>query len=133
MSEIPIPTAIMDHDDRSVTRLILSKDMRTLDALLAQLERTDIGSDFYLAHTPDLRHGWLAKDPSLEKPTGGTCRLCRQLVYHFANDWQQRVHCGCTIWILPLDVEGGTEIDSADWMSIVRGARRGITQWLRRN
>jgi hypothetical protein len=70
---------------------------------------------------------------SQETPTGVSCRLCQQPIYRWTNDFQQRVHCGCTVWISPLDADGSDEIDIAIWSTVVNTARKGIKQWLKRS
>jgi hypothetical protein len=133
MSEIEISTAKIRLGDGVTLRLLLCKDARKIDAALAEIECQDLDDEQYLVHTPDLRTGIVPKDASQEKRTGAECRLCRQPVYHWQNDRQQRIHCGCTIWIMPLNVDGAAQTDQQTWMGVVRAARRGITQWLSRS
>jgi hypothetical protein len=130
---IEIPTSGMTPSDGVTLRLLLCKDMRKLDVALANIERENIGDVQYLAHVPDLGIRLGAKDSAAEKPTGAKCRLCRQPICVWENATQRRVHCGCTIWIFGLDVDGAEEIDTQLWGHIVRSARRGIQQWIQRS
>jgi hypothetical protein len=131
--KIEIPTAEMNMGDGAVMRLLLCKDAEKLNQCLAHLERVDIGDDLYLAYTTDLRHRIVSKDLSQEKRINAKCRLCHQPVYHWTNEFQQRVWCGCTIWILPLDASGIEEIDNLFWADTVKTALRGIKEWLRQS
>ena len=125
---------MMPMPDGTVTLLLLSQDADELEACLEYLFTIEIGKELYLAQMPNNRYGW--KPFAGAKRTGAKCERCTEPVYQWAGKLQQRLSCACTISILPLHGQtaiGLDKIDTEGWAYVVAMARKGITEWLKRN
>jgi hypothetical protein len=41
-------------------------------------------------------------DESKEEPLGITCAFCEEEVRYYAGEFQNRIHCGCTMVMFPM-------------------------------
>ena len=130
IKELPMGTIPMP--DGSVTHILLSKDRELLVAFLANLEKTDIGSDQYLAYRVSEESSW-GNTQGGEEKLRAVCNLCQGAVYWWTNQRQQWLHCDCTLLVGPLHGALMANIklaSSEDWTAVSEGALAGIKQWL---
>src|SRR5215472_8465820 len=112
-----VPTLQLDLGEPGTCRLILSKDIEEIDTILGTLKRRDLIKTQFLAQVPDLRTGLLVSiKASQETPLDVKCGLCREPLYCWRNDWQQGLHCGCTMWVGGLDVDRAEVIGRQAWV-----------------
>ena len=106
-------------------QLLLCQNPQTLTAWLCQLG--DPGKELFLLHTPFSR--WISEKPELDKPLGSTCAFCAQPISHYAGEWQERIHCGCTMLVLPLDLDFLVNVyqDAGQWAALIKTAQEGLT------
>jgi hypothetical protein len=120
---IVVRTAQKPIGDGRMVNLILSEDPRKLDAFTTQFG--DPGRDLYLMHTR--KGAFIAIDQSREHSLGFNCPECGQLVCRYAGEWQERVHCGCTMLFVPLDFDELARDMTLDaWAVTISSAREGL-------
>lgn len=116
---IDIPIAVKTLLDGYGQKLLLTDDPAKLDVFLTRLG--DPENDLFLMHTR--RGQWVAIDPAGEKVLGFTCKICRRSVAHYSGEWHERIHCGCTMLVLPLALVDLVEaIDLQYWTTQIRQA-----------
>ena len=130
IKELPMGTRPMP--DGSATHILLSKDRELLVTFLANLEKTEIGRDQYLAYRVSEESRWENIKGGEEK-LQSVCNLCKGAVYWWANERQQWLHCDCTLLVAPSYRPLMANIKTASsekWSLISDMALAGIKQWL---
>jgi hypothetical protein len=121
--QIVLRVAEKPYDDHRMIKLILSENPKELDTFITQFG--DPGRDLFLAHTR--RDRFISIDPSREHPLGFNCPACGQIVCRYSGEWQERVHCGCTMLLLPLDLdELARDMTLGAWAITIDRAREGL-------
>jgi hypothetical protein len=116
---IKIPIAVKTLSDGYNQKLLLTDDPAKLELFLTRLGDPD--RDLFLMHSR--RCQWVAIDPLRENALGFTCKTCRRAVVHYSGEWQERIHCGCTMLVLPLElVDLVDAIDLQYWVQQIRQA-----------
>jgi hypothetical protein len=122
---IEIAIAVKDLEDGYQLHFLLTEDPMKLDRFACQLG--DPGQVLYLMHSS--RGRWLPADSWLEKPLEVVCPFCETPVSHYAGEWQDRIHCECTLWIHPLEMDFLIKaVDEFFWRNQVESARQALAE-----